>query len=105
MPRRPLSIRWWLTSLVVGVAVPLMMLLAYLLIDQVRTERMEAGNASIDQPVREAFARGLVGSTVILIVLVGAAMIMSRAIVRPVGALGLAATSVANGVYGQVQVA
>ncbi|HKR66214.1 MAG TPA: histidine kinase, partial [Thermoanaerobaculia bacterium] len=54
---------------------------------------------------RIAFARGLLGGSVIVLVLATAALIVSRAIGRPLDALARAAASVSRGAYGRVNVA
>jgi signal transduction histidine kinase len=44
---RPLSIRWWLGSLVAGVALPALILLVWISVSQVRREQAEAGRSAL----------------------------------------------------------
>ncbi len=102
-------IRWWLASLVMGVAVPLIVLLTVVLVVD---RPSEPGNVpesalpadSFPSSIRAGSLRDVAGGTIIALVLVGVAVVMSRAITRPVDALARAATSVAHGAYGKVAV-
>lgn len=47
MPFREWPVRWWLTSLVAGVALPLAILLTVVLVDQERRERREAHESAL----------------------------------------------------------
>jgi signal transduction histidine kinase len=54
-------------------------------------------------PARAAFLRGIGGAALIVMLLIVAAVVMSRAISRPLDALARAAASVADGAYGKVE--
>ena len=61
--------------------------------------------AAVMQPVRQMFMRGAVGGAIIIILVVGVAVVLARAVERPVAALSRAAEGAAAGAFGQVGVA
>ncbi|HKO54402.1 MAG TPA: ATP-binding protein [Thermoanaerobaculia bacterium] len=54
-------------------------------------------------PVRQTFLRGAVGGSAIILVVFGIAALLSRALQRPIRALGKAAESLARGGFGKVE--
>src|SRR3954471_24971427 len=61
--------------------------------------------ATVMQPVRQMFIRGAAGGAIIIILVLGLAVLLARAVERPVAALSGAAESAAAGAFGQVTVA
>jgi signal transduction histidine kinase len=60
-------------------------------------------NDEVMRPVRALFARGFVAGGLILFGIALAAMLLSRALSRPINALARAASAVAAGAYGKVE--
>jgi signal transduction histidine kinase len=61
--------------------------------------------ATVMQPVRQMFIRGAAGGAIIVILVVGLAFLLARAVERPVAALSRAAEQAAGGAFGRVGVA
>jgi len=61
--------------------------------------------ATVMQPVRQMFVRGAAGGAIIILVVVGLAVLLARAVERPVAALSRAAEAAAAGAFGEVGVA
>jgi len=60
--------------------------------------------ATVMQPVRQMFLRGAAGGAIIIILVVGIAVLLARAVERPVAALSRAAERAAAGSFGHVGV-
>jgi len=61
--------------------------------------------ARVMQPVRQMFVRGAAGGAIILLLVIGLAVLLARAVERPVAALSRAAERAAAGAFGSVGVA
>jgi len=61
--------------------------------------------ATVMQPVRQMFLRGAAGGSIIIILVVAIAVLLARAVERPVAALSRAAEGAAAGAFGKVDVA
>jgi len=61
--------------------------------------------ATVMQPVRQMFVRGAAGGIIIIILVIGVAVLLARAVERPVAALSRAAEGAAAGAFGKVSVA
>jgi signal transduction histidine kinase len=61
--------------------------------------------ATVMQPVRQMFVRGAAGGAIIIILVAGLAVLLARAVERPVAALSRAAEQAAAGAFGKVGVA
>src|SRR3954469_20852473 len=61
--------------------------------------------ATVMQPVRQMFIRGAAGGAIIIILVLGLAFLLARAVERPVAALSRAAEHAAAGAFGRVGVA
>ena len=53
--------------------------------------------ATVMQPVRQMFVRGAAGGVIIIILIIGVAVLLARAVERPVAALSRAAERAAHG--------
>jgi signal transduction histidine kinase len=60
--------------------------------------------ATVMQPVRQMFVRGAAGGVIIIILIIGVAVLLARAVERPVAALSRAAERAAAGAFGKVSV-
>jgi signal transduction histidine kinase len=61
--------------------------------------------ATVMEPVRQMFVRGAAGGAIIIILVIGLAFLLARAVERPVAALSRAAEQTAAGAFGRVGVA
>jgi signal transduction histidine kinase len=61
--------------------------------------------AAVMQPVRQMFVRGAAGGTAIIILVAGLAVLLARAVERPVAALSRAAEQAAAGAFGKAGIA
>jgi|GEM_PF-714490 len=59
--------------------------------------------ATVMEPVRKMFVRGLIGGLIIMLIVIAAAIVIARVIERPIAQLAAAARSVAKGSYGKVE--
>jgi signal transduction histidine kinase len=58
--------------------------------------------SAVMQPVRSLFLRGLLGGMIVILLVIGVAMLLSRSIEKPVNALAQAAQAAGEGAYGTV---
>jgi signal transduction histidine kinase len=61
--------------------------------------------ATVMEPVRQMFVRGAAGGAIIILLVIGLAFLLARAVERPVAALSRAAEQAAAGAFGRVGVA